>query len=54
MIGLYIITRMLIVAFDPAQRTISRVFAWVTIVGALISIADLFSKGSQVFPGRLP
>lgn len=54
MIGLYIITRMLVVAFDPAQRTVSKVFSWITILTALICIADLLSKGSQTFPGRLP
>ncbi|WP_454826068.1 hypothetical protein [Paraburkholderia xenovorans] len=54
MIGLYIITRMIVVAFDPAQRTVSKIFSWITVVTALICIVDLLSKGSQAFPGRLP
>jgi hypothetical protein len=54
MIGLYIITRMIVVGFDPQQRTTSRVFAWITVLTAIICIADLLAKGSPVMPGRLP
>lgn len=53
MIGLYIITRMLVVAFDPVQKMPSKIMSWATIAVALFCIADLLAKGSQTFPGRL-
>ncbi|WP_310007831.1 hypothetical protein [Caballeronia sp. LZ043] len=46
MIGLYIITRMIIVIVDGGQRSVSRLFAGGTILVALICIVDLMSKGS--------
>lgn len=48
MIGLYIITRMIVVIVDSGQRSVSRLFAGGTILVALICIVDLMSKGGSV------
>ncbi|MDR5881090.1 hypothetical protein [Caballeronia sp. LZ032] len=48
MIGLYIITRMIVVVVDSGRRSVSRLFAGGTILAALICIVDLMSKGSSV------
>lgn len=48
MIGLYIITRMVVVIFDPAQRHAPKILSGVTIAITLFCIADLLSKGSQL------
>jgi hypothetical protein len=50
MVGLYIITRMVIVIFDKNQRLAPRILSGVTIAVALFSIADLLSKGSSITP----
>jgi hypothetical protein len=50
MVGLYIITRMIVVMFDKTQRIAPKIFSGVTIAVALLCIADLISKGSPVTP----
>jgi hypothetical protein len=48
MVGLYIITRMVSTIFDQQQRMAAKILAGVTIVGALVTIADLLTKGTAV------
>ncbi|WP_244828462.1 hypothetical protein [Caballeronia sp. TF1N1] len=44
MVGLYIITRMIVLVVDKGQKSVSRLFAAGTILVALICIVDLMSK----------
>jgi hypothetical protein len=50
MVGLYIITRMVVVMFDKEQRIAPKIMSGVTIAVALFCIADLVSKGSTIRP----
>lgn len=50
MIGMYIITRMVTLALDKERRLPSKILSWVTILTALLSMADLFDKGSKAIP----
>lgn len=53
MIGLYIITRMIALLSKPESKTFTKVMAWITIGVTIISVIDLFSKGSAVATGHL-
>lgn len=48
MIGMYIITKMVVLIFDKTKSLAPRILSGVTIIAALISIADLFSKSASI------
>lgn len=50
MVGLYIITRMIVIICDKNQATLPKVFSAVTILVALVCIVDLLNKGSAGIP----
>lgn len=48
MIGLYIVTRMIVIMFDKSHRTAPKIFSGITILVALFCLIDLMSRGSSI------
>jgi hypothetical protein len=50
MVGLYIITRMIVVICDKDKTATPKVFSAITILVTLFCIVDLLNKGSSGIP----